>query len=87
MSEELETNVEGEEYWWVEYCSCNPTWRAKRHIFRSRALYRAGMSVVRVAFSARKVRQYAFRRARLISTRSIHWRLRWSQRPYEVMHW
>ena len=74
---ELETNGEGEEDWWVECCSYNSTWRAKRHIFWSWALYRAGISVVRVACSARKLRQYAVWRALLISTRSI----------YEVMHW
>ena len=84
---ELETNVEGEEDWWVECCSCNPTWRAKRHIFWSWALYRAGMSVVRVSCSARNFRQYAVWRALLISTRSIHGHLRYSQCPYEVVHW
>ena len=51
---ELETNVEGEEDWWVECCSYNSTWRAKRHIFWSWALYRAGISVVRVTYSARR---------------------------------
>ena len=65
---ELETNVEGEEDWWVECCSYNSTWRAKRHIFWSWALYRAGMSVVRVSCSARKFRHYAVWRALLIST-------------------
>ena len=84
---ELETNVEGEEDWWIECRSYNSTWRAKRHIFWSWALYRAGISVVRVTCSARKLHQYAVWHALLISTRSNRWRLRWSQRPNEVMHW
>jgi hypothetical protein len=83
---ELETNVEGEEDWWIECRSYNSTWRAKRHIFWSWALYRAGMSVVRVSCSARKFRQYAVWCALLISTGSMYGHLRYSQCPYEVMH-